>query len=124
MITIKIPFKTPTVNHLYGRAGIRSYLKPEAKKMREEITSIIIKQGLQYPLDLIGKNLKVIVEVYEDWYTKKGTVKRKDVSNREKFLIDSVMNAIGIDDKFIFNHSMIKCQSEEEYCLIKIEVLS
>lgn len=124
MIIIKIPFKTPTINHLYGRAGIRSYLKPAAKKMRDEIGFIIGKLGLHYPEELMGKNLKVRVEVYEDWYTKKNTVKRKDVANREKFLIDSVMDAIGIDDKFIFEHHMVKCQDEdEEYSLISIDVV-
>ena len=41
-ITIKIPFKTPTINHLYGQRGVRKFLKPEAKKLREEIREIII----------------------------------------------------------------------------------
>jgi len=52
---------------------------------------------------------------------KKGEVKRKDVANREKFLIDSVFDALGIDDKFIFEHNISKCQDTEEFALIKIE---
>ena len=71
----------------------------------------------------MNKKLKVRVEIHEDWLTKKGEIKRKDVANRENFLIDSVFNALGIDDKFIFEHNIIKCQDSREFSIIKIEVL-
>mgnify|MGYP000005630313 CR=1 FL=1 len=71
----KIPFKTPTVNHLYGRKGFRSYLKPEAKKLREEIKEIIINSS--FPLfSEEDRPLKVNVEIHEDWFCKNGSVKR------------------------------------------------
>lgn len=41
-------------------------------------------------------------------------------SNREKFLIDSVFNALGLDDCFVFEHTMIKVQSDEEKSVILI----
>ena len=41
---IRIPFKTPTVNHLYGHHGNRKYLKPEAKKLREKIKELVDEQ--------------------------------------------------------------------------------
>ena len=43
MIEIKIPFKTPTINHLYGQRGFRKYLKPEAKILRKGIKEIVNK---------------------------------------------------------------------------------
>ena len=118
---IKIPFKTPSINHLHGHNKFGAfYLKPDAKKLREEIKEIIV--DMAFPLfDLEEQELKVTVEIHENWYTKKGTVKRKDVANREKFLIDSVFNALGMDDKFIFEHNIIKVQSENEFAIIKIE---
>ena len=122
MIIIKIPYKTPTVNHLYGQRGCMKYLKKEAVELRKEIIQIV----KETPMDPIFKPeqlLKVTVEVYEDWYTKKCSVKRKDVSNREKFLIDSVFLGLEVDDKYIFEHTMKKIQAEEEYCIIKIEPL-
>ena len=67
------------------------------------------------------EQLKVTTLVYESWYTKKGDVKKKDLANREKFLIDSVFSALGIDDKFIFEHTMRKVQSDEEKVIIRIE---
>ena len=119
---IEIPFKTPTINHLYGQNGVRKFLKPEAKKLREEINNICQKDtcGLY---DLQNSKLKVIVKIYENWLCKDKSVKRKDVSNREKFLVDSIFDALDIDDKFIFEHTMKKIQSKEEKAIITIEVL-
>ena len=118
---ITIPFKTPTINHLYGQHGVSKYLKPKAKELRERIGAIVqntIKEEF-----LEDDRLRVSVYIMEDWYTKKGAVKNKDVANREKFLIDSVFGALGIDDKQIFEHKMKKVQSisTDEWCEIKIE---
>lgn len=117
-IEIKLPFKTPTINHLYGQHGYRKYLKKEAKELREQINELV----LSHQEDVREKKLRVTIEIYENWYTLKGKVKKKDIANREKFLVDSVFNALGVDDKFIFEHIMIKKQSEdEEYAIVKIE---
>jgi len=121
---IKIPFKTPTINHLYGHrmGNPKPYLKNEAKKLREEIKELIINQA--FPLFAQQDvKLKVSVEIHEDWFCKDGSVKKKDIANREKFLIDSVFDAIGIDDKLIFEHSMKKIQSDKEFSIIEIEEL-
>jgi len=126
MIEIIIPFKTPTVNHLYGQRpggfGRARFLKPEARKIREKILELIGELP-RCMIDGLPKysQLKVTTLVHENWYTKKGDVKRKDIANREKFLIDSVFSALGIDDKFIFEHTMKKVQSNEEKVTIKIE---
>ncbi len=128
---IKIPFRTPSINHLHGHNKFGAfYLKTEAKKLREEIKNIIsppdyLAKGVYLDWKSIQEatQLKVTTEIYEDWYTKKGKVKTKDVSNREKFLLDSVFDAIGIDDKFIFEHTMKKIQSDKEFAIITIEVI-
>lgn len=115
-----LPFKTPTINHLYGQRGFQKYLKPEAKKLREEIIEIVKnspKDNIFYP----PVKLKVTVEIHENWLTKKNTVKKKDVANREKFLIDSIFTGLGADDSYIFEHSMKKIQSIEEFAIVRIE---
>jgi len=119
---IKIPFKTPTINHLYGQRGCQKYLKPEAKKLREEIKKITLS-GISLIIPDLNKGLKIYVEIHENWMCKNGKVKRVDIANREKFLIDSVFDAIGIDDKYIFEHTMKKIQSDKEFALIKISEL-
>ena len=116
---IKIPFKTPSINHLYGHTKFGSfYLKPEAKKLREKIREVVYKKKWILPIDT---KLSIGVEIHENWLTKKGEVKIKDIANREKFLIDSIFEALGIDDKFIFEQKMLKVQDEKEFALIRIE---
>lgn len=117
---IKLSFKTPTINHLYWHRGNMKIMKTEAKELREEIKRIVYK-SLPFVCANLNAGLKVVVEIHENWITKKGQVARKDISNREKFLIDSVFKALNIDDKFIFEHTFLKVQDEEEYALIKIE---
>ncbi len=116
---IKIPFKTPTVNHLYWHRGNMKIMTTEAKKLRKEISEIVSKCLNDY-VDWKDYKLKVVVEIHENWFCKNGSVARKDISNREKFLIDSIFNALDIDDKFIFEHVSRKVQDEKEFTIIKI----
>ena len=117
---LKIPFKTPTINHLYWHRNNMKIMKKEAKELREEIKEIVY-QSLPFVCPNLNDGLNVRVEIHENWLTKDGAVKKKDILNREKFLIDSVFDALNIDDKFIFEHTMIKVQDEEEeYALIEI----
>jgi len=120
MMKIKIPFKTPTINHLYWHRGNMKIMQTEAKKLRAEIKEIV-KESLPFVCPDLNKGLKVDVEIHEDWYCKNGSVKRKDILNREKFLIDSVFAALDIDDKYIFEHTMRKIQDEEEFAIITIK---
>lgn len=122
MIKIIIPFVTPSINHVYGFRGSRKFIKPEGKKLREDIQNLIKEQNIDIS-EYKNKKLKLVVEIYENWLTKKGNIYRKDISNREKFQIDSVFNALGLDDKQIFEHTMIKKQSEREMSILKINIL-
>ena len=72
---------------------------------------------------LKNKKLHVTVEVYENWHNQDGSVKKKDILNKEKFLIDSVFKGLEIDDMNIFDCRFIKVQSEEEKSIIRIREL-
>jgi Holliday junction resolvase RusA-like endonuclease len=117
---IIIPFRTPTINHMYWHRGNIKIMTTEAKKIRADINEIVCKLNSK---KLQGKQLKVIIDIYEDWKTKKGELKKKDVLNREKFLNDSVFESLGIDDKFIFEQTFRKIQSNEEKSVIEIEAI-
>ena len=119
---IKIPFKTPTINHLYWHRGNMKIMKTEAKKLREEIKKIV-QSDTSGLYDIQDCKLSVQCEIHENWFTKKGDVARKDIANREKFLIDSVFDGLGIDDKFIFEHKFTKIQNDQEFALVKINSL-
>lgn len=118
---IKIPFRTPSVNHLYFNWNNRRILTKEARELKKEIKDICCKMNLNEKYN--DKKLKVNVKIYENWFNKNGTIKKKDISNKEKFLIDSVFDGLGLDDKCIFKHQMIKIQSDKDYSIIKIDEL-
>ena len=122
MMEIIIPFKTPSVNHLYGSRGFRRFLTKEAKELRKKIAVIVKKVKEEGFMLLNTNNIIVRVEIHENWYTKDGRVKRVDISNREKFLVDSIFEALEIDDKNIFKHTMIKKQSDDkEFAVVTIK---
>lgn len=123
VIRIEIPFKTPSVNHLYFNWKNRRILTKEARLLKQQIKELVDKQVSLDEYESIAEmgSLAVSVKIYEDWFTKKNTVKRTDIANREKFLIDAVFDALDSDDRYIFEHSMEKVQSEEEEkCVIEI----
>ena len=125
---ITIPFKTPTINHLYWHKGNMKIKTTEARRLQEKIEEIVEKDG-NNKVNVINavcpsNTLKVTTEIYENWYCKNGSVYVKDVANREKFLIDCVFRALGINDCYIFEHHIRKIQSTtEEKAEITIEVL-
>jgi Holliday junction resolvase RusA-like endonuclease len=124
-IQIIIDRKLPSVNHLYGFRGYRKFLKKEAVELRSYIDLIIkkdISEGKINIEEFKGERLSIVIEIYEQWLTKKGEIKRADISNKEKFCVDSVFLSLGLDDKQIFNHTMIKKHSlTEDKVAITIE---
>ncbi len=122
MIEIEIDKKLPSVNHLYWHRGNIKILKTEARELREYIKTKVLLQALDKDIeDLKDKALWVKVEVHESWYTKKGTIAKKDIANKEKFFIDSVFKALDLDDKQIFVHEMIKINNSIEKAKITIK---
>lgn len=118
---ITLPFKTPTINHLYWHRGNVKVMKKKAKELRDEIIEIIEDLDCNIENDV---ELKVIVKVYERWYNIDGSIKKKDIQNREKFLIDSVFKALDIDDKNIFDCRFIKVNSDEDKIIIDINKIN
>ena len=121
---IIIPFKTPSVNHLYFNWKNRRILTKEARELKKKIDEIVKKKISNRNLDIEDyedRKLTVLVEIYENWLTKSGDVYKKDISNREKFAIDSIFKSLGLDDKFIWEHTMRKIQSIKEKAVVEIK---
>jgi len=112
-----IPFKTPSVNHLYFNYNNRRILTKEARELKKEIIKIVELENNDL---IIGGKLSINIKIHEDWYCKNGTIKRKDISNREKFLVDSIFEDLELDDRQIFIHNMQKIQDKEEYTEVEI----
>ena len=121
---IQIPFKTPSVNHLYFNYRGHKILTKEARALKKDIYKIVDFLDSFDKAFYKNKLLQVEIEIYEDWYCKNGAVKKKDVANREKFLIDAIFEALGIDDRFIWVEIIEKVQStREEKAIVNISVI-
>ena len=48
-----------------------------------------------------------------DWYTKKGKVRKVDLSNLEKVVVDAICEKVGIDDSFVWKVEKRKEQGTE-----------
>lgn len=114
-----------SVNKMYyiKPKGNRKVLTIKARELRARIMEDTIKQ--------IGHRANQIVEEDEpqrieitfmgDWLTLEGEVRKTDIDNRLKFLIDSIYNAIGFDDKYIYEIKAKKHQSNETACFVIIK---
>ena len=132
-IEITLPFKTPSVNTLYftNRYTGRRTKSTEARQLCERIKTIINDIGdigeFKYDLEEWIESdleLKVTIDIYENWYTKKLTIKKKDVANREKFILDSVFEVLGLEDSTIFTVTLNKVQSmDEEKAVVIIDTI-
>ncbi len=126
MVRIIINEKVPSVNHLYYHKppfGVK-VLSVKARPLRERIIKETIKQlkaqGYYQP-KWNKRLLKVKVEIYENWFTKKHTVFKKDIANKEKFLIDSIFKGLDLDDSYVWRHELSKVDSQEFKVIVTIE---
>jgi Holliday junction resolvase RusA-like endonuclease len=121
---IKFTGHLPSVNHMYGRNGSRTFLKAEGKAIKAFIahaTSIRMERDLE-----VGYK----IDIFANWYNKDAGKKRKDpktgeykVTNRIKprdtnnlikLILDACCEALEIDDKQIFREKINKIQSDTE----------
>lgn len=120
-IKITIPFKTPTTNTLYYVSRGRLVKSSNGRLFAARIKKIVEDLNLEC---LSGK-LGVIINVHEDWYCKNGKLKKEDVVNREKLIIDSIFSAFpGMDDSQIFTITLNKVQDSEEFAEVSIREIS
>ena len=91
-------------------------MKPDAKYLRQ---MIMLKRKGQLNPD-VELNCTIVVGSPR-WYNKNGTIKKRDIANLEKFLIDSVMKDLDADDSQIFSITIKKVVSETEWFEIIIQ---
>ena len=126
MIKITIPRKVLTINHVYGFRGFRKFIKKEGRELKEFIIETIRADYIknQEELSTFTDALSVTINVYENWLTKDKKIKRKDLDNRAKFLLDAVFEGLQLDDKLIYKLILLKVQSTEEKSIVYIERLN
>lgn len=91
MIDLALPYP-PTLNHLYGRHGSRTFLKKPGRDYKQRVAEIVSDYGAQ----TIEGAVAVFVSA---WMPDK---RKRDVMNLEKILSDSLTSAgVWLDDSQI-----------------------
>lgn len=81
----------------------------------------LINQGVGLPEQF---SVQVDYTFFDNWLTKKGTLRQKDINNYIKNIEDVVFEHIGINDKFIVKSSTEKSVSEKKKIEISIQIFS
>lgn len=102
----------PTMNHRMIPFGGRLILSKEHREYKKTLQMFLMKNCMTLDAGhLVGKKLKAEVRYIgpeSAWFTKKGEIKKKDVENRHKALLDGVMPFFDLDDSQIFELTIKK----------------
>lgn len=116
--TWKVPFLPTSMNKLYGiNFQKRSvYMMPEARDFKTKAKMCIGNYS-------VGKNdkLSFSLDVYTNYYYLNGNLKKSDIQNLIKVVVDAVSERLGFDDCQIWSFSANKIQSTENYCTVTLE---
>lgn len=93
-------------------------LSPEAREFKDMVEKLVLDLQLQPP----EGRLMVSIRLHSPrWLLKDGLrIRKMDIQNREKAVIDSVFKALGVDDSNIWLISMEKVVDTEERTEITI----
>ena len=119
-INFKIPSVPPSVNSLYNVIFSLKKVekKPEVRLWQSQAKQFIpVWRPIQIP-DQPWLYMKIVIHT-DLWY-KNGSVRKIDMPNMEKALIDTVCEKIGIDDKFVVKKETTKIQSDKDKTEVEI----
>lgn len=111
------------MNGLYGIAArgsqIKVYLKTEGRQFKEKAKLFMPKCGFTET----GK-IALEIEIHGRWFCQNGSIRRLDLPNLEKVLIDAIAEKyLDGKDERVFQKLTKKVEAAEEAVLVKIAVL-
>lgn len=121
---IVLPFLPPSVNKLFATirdkntGTIKRVLTTEARRIRRLILALV--SGTADP----DRLYELRVDVHLRAFTADGSVRKVDLTNRIKFLEDTLCAALGIDDSRIFAVTLRKLHSDTEQTVIELRPLA
>jgi len=123
-LKMRLDGKITSVNKIYcrGRHG-GVFLAPEVVKYREEQFPIVQQYHKDSGTKYEGGLLVVVVDVCMDFFTKGHEIRRLDIDNFAKNILDTIFPALGIDDKAVFDLRLKKVQYDkgQPYITVKIQ---
>lgn len=119
LVKFTIPFFPISCNSLYGisskRGRVQVFLKGEARSFKE-------KAKLFMPMRTVSPShlFKLEIKVLAPWMTQKGNVKKQDIQNLEKILIDAISEKYEFEDSRVWKKNCEKVESEKEEVEVKL----
>lgn len=110
--TLELPFLPLSVNGAFSAnfKTKRRFKSKDYEEFQRKVFSVIKRLETPNfdPLD----HLSVEIDIYRDWYTQQKSIRKVDLANFEKTLIDTVFPHLQLDDAQIFRIKMAKIQTE------------
>lgn len=122
LVKFTIPFLPISCNSLYGisskRGRVQVFLKGEARSFKE-------KAKLFMPMRTVSPSylFKLEIKVMAPWHTENGHVKKQDIQNLEKILIDAISEKYEFNDSRIWIKYCEKVESEKEEVEVRLSYL-
>ena len=128
-VTLPVP---PSDNHIYANVGRARFLTSTAKKYKKTVAEEVAKLSVtcdpdacfieHVPYEII---LHLYLEKVENGGWPQGKAKsrykRIDTTNRQKLVIDGVMEGIGVDDCHIFYAALYKkCSATDPRLVVTV----
>lgn len=122
-LKMRLDGKITSVNKIYCRnrhGGV--FLAPEVVKYREDQKPIVKQYLRDSGTHYEGGLLVVVVDVCMNFFTKGHEIKRLDLDNFAKNILDTIFPPMGIDDKAVFDLRLRKVQYDkgQPYIIVKI----
>lgn len=95
------------------------YLSDETKTFKTKV-KFLIPQITITEMD----KLRVTIMYNHDWHYKNGKIRKKDIQNLDKLLIDAIAERLGFDDSQFFEVHLFKIQNDKEsFTVVNLEIL-
>lgn len=117
-----IEFKIPGVPLSYNQHFQVNYYQRQIYLTKEARTYRLLVKIACPPVTIPPKALLALhVDIHSaKWFTKKGTVRRIDLPNLDKLLIDAIAEKMGFDDSTIWDSHFRKVEDTTEYTLVRL----
>ena len=134
MITFTINESPVSINKLYfqPRGAKFKVLTPIGRAFKEKVYECICNSLSSSDSTILanfeGMKLEAELTYNSNWFNKDGSIKKKDITNYEKAVMDSLFDAfkqknLNIDDSQIFRFIMVKNESKDESINITLKLV-
>jgi len=122
-LKMRLDGKITSVNKIYRRGKYGGvFLAPEVVAYREEQAPVVKQYHRDSGTKYEGGLLIVVVDVCMDFFTKGHEIRRLDIDNFAKNILDTIFPPLGIDDKAVFDLLLKKVQYDKGQPYITVSI--